>query len=248
MHVCTDPFWVPKEGNSDAEYEDAFWPLEPTEQAGHCLRFAVADGATEASFSKLWAGLLVEAFCRGELSGGRYRENLLSLQAQWQAEVTARPLSWFAEEKMRSGAFSSILGLVLDDSPAKRGRRRWGGYAMGDSCIVQMRGDAILASFPLDTSAAFNNRPLLLSSNPARNGEVAWMKRGGAWESDDLFFLMTDALACWFMSEAEEGGKPWNLLRDLQPGDDAFSEFVADLRHKRAIRNDDVTLLRVTVN
>jgi hypothetical protein len=57
-------FWLPKAGNSDSEYEDAFFPRRLKRRNGRRLRFAVADGATETSFSGVWARLLVSSFVR----------------------------------------------------------------------------------------------------------------------------------------------------------------------------------------
>ncbi len=246
MHVIADPFWLPKDGNSDAEYEDAFWPQDPMEKAGECVRFAVADGATEASYSGLWARLLVEAIGRGRLCGKRYAANLSALQAQWRSQLTTKELSWFAEEKVRSGAFSSFLGLVLCELPT--GKRKWRTFAIGDSCVVQIRRDEVVMSFPIQESTSFNNRPILLSSNPARNADGQVPGITGSWESEDCFCMMTDALACWFLTEIERGGKPWEPLRDMQPQEHRFARFVGRLRRNKSIRNDDVTLLRISVN
>jgi hypothetical protein len=69
----------------------------------------------------------------------------------------------------------------------------------------------------------------------------------GAWQPGDAFYLMTDALAYWFMRETEEGRTPWRVLRDLNTSDEIkpFREWVKTLRVEGAMRNDDVTLLRV---
>ena len=45
--------FVPKHGNAEDEYEDAF--------AAGSKRFAIADGASESSFAAPWARLLTEA-------------------------------------------------------------------------------------------------------------------------------------------------------------------------------------------
>ena len=47
---------VPKQGNRTEECEDEF---EASPETGH---FAVADGATEASYAQEWARILVKAF------------------------------------------------------------------------------------------------------------------------------------------------------------------------------------------
>src|SRR2546422_7087812 len=111
MHLFAQGFFLPKAGNSHEEYEDAFWPQERIDLHTPAFRCAVADGATETSFSGLWAQMLVRAYCKGELS--RKRQDLSRLQRNWLKFVSGRPLPWYAEEKLRSGAFSSIVGLAL---------------------------------------------------------------------------------------------------------------------------------------
>ncbi len=59
---------------------------------------------------------------------------------------------------------------------------------------------------------------------------------------------MTDALACWFFKEREQGNKPWMLLRDLDTqGNVSFEKFISVLRSAGRMKNDDVTLLRIDI-
>ena len=64
MLVFMTPFRLPKAGNTDDEYEDAFYPVSGGDLRGESLRFAVADGASEGMLSGEWAQVLVKAFCR----------------------------------------------------------------------------------------------------------------------------------------------------------------------------------------
>ena len=66
MQVFAQAFWMPKAGTIEAEYEDAFWPNKPIHDQTKCARLAIADGAQESSFSKIWAIQLVRHFCRGQ--------------------------------------------------------------------------------------------------------------------------------------------------------------------------------------
>ena len=252
MDVSAQPFWTPKQGNEDSEYEDAFWPHESIEDRAACFRCAVADGATETSYSRIWAEQLVRYWCENCSATAFDADGFRDLQQRWATRVRERPLPWYAEEKIRLGAFAAILGLVLYDDVDREGSAgHWQAIAVGDSCLVQMRGEEILARFPLAASAAFNNRPHLLSSNPTHNSRIVdhVQNMDGTWQAGDAFYLMTDALACWFMREAEEGRTPWRVLRDLNTSDQVkpFHEWIEDLRREGAIRNDDVTLLRVDI-
>jgi len=251
VQVFARAFWMPKAGNSEVEYEDAFWPHKPLDVQGTCFRFAVADGATETSFSRIWAQQLVRAFCKGRLDQTTLSTHLPELQRRWRTVVLRRPLPWYAEEKVRSGAFAAILGLVLRGKPDGAPCCMWQAVALGDSCLVQIRSEEVLTRFPLDCSESFTNRPHLLSSNPVHSERVfEYLRRTeGTWMSGDAFYLMTDALACWFMREIEEGRRPWHVVRDLDTKDQvkSFREWISDLRNDRAMRNDDVTLLRIDI-
>ena len=61
----------------------------------------------------------------------------------------------------------------------------------------------------------------------------------------DLFLLMTDALAQWFLASWEHGAIPWAELVKLE-GEDAFGKFVLPLRQEGRLRNDDTTLVIVS--
>ena len=62
-----EAFPCQKHGNASTEYEDA-WAIRGSDSPNRC-RVAIADGATESSFSALWAALLVESFVRGRSNG-----------------------------------------------------------------------------------------------------------------------------------------------------------------------------------
>ena len=48
MDAYLKAFWLPKDGSTEEEYEDAFFPRHSSSFTGERLRFAIADGATEA--------------------------------------------------------------------------------------------------------------------------------------------------------------------------------------------------------
>ena len=245
MVIDAKEFWLPKHGSTDAEYEDA------SSIALKDFRFAIADGATEASFSGIWARQLVRAFTGKKFSLPFQLEELKPLQARWQTIVHRHPLPWYAEEKVSNGAFAAFLGLELSEENGADGlKRTWRASAAGDTCLVQIRGNEIQNAFPYKDSASFNNHPDLLGSTNIFNGtgEGLISHQTGTWGCDDVFFLMTDALACWFFKSVEQGQEPWNILRDLDTeAQGSFEDFVAGLRSANVMKNDDVTLVRVDI-
>jgi hypothetical protein len=192
--------------------------------------------------------MLVRAFARGKLRSNRICDALVPLQTAWKNEVSRKPLPWYAEEKLRSGAFSSLLGLILTE--ARGGNAvTWSVMAVGDSCLFVVRDDALLASFPIQASDRFDNSPNLISSVPSRNESLDTFLcvETGLARSGDTFYLLTDALACWFLGRYEEGTAPWTTLNGV--GDGTWHESVADWmmgeQRENRIRNDDVTMLRI---
>ena len=228
---------LPKHGSSEAEYEDA---VARSPGRAYPRRFAVADGASESSFARLWAELLVEAYARGRLCAATLCHDLLPLQALWRAEVDRKPLPWYALEKARSGAFSALAGLTVREDGT------WHALAVGDCCVMHVRGDRLLSSFPLADAAAFDNRPRLLGSNAERNGHLADLAAvaRGTWEPGDGFLLMSDALAAYVLRRVHDEGHGVGETLGFM-GQQGFRRWTAARRAARVLRNDDVTLIRV---
>ncbi len=229
---------VPKRGNTAEEYEDA-WAADPARR-----RFAVADGASEASYSGLWAQLLTAAFVatrRPWDDAGWLDEP----RRAWSAQVDELDLSWYAEMKRAQGAYAAFLGLSLR-LPGSATSGRWRALAVGDSCLLRVRPGRPLHAFPLQRSDEFGNQPHLLGSR-STNPPAFAHDRGSCLPGDRLY-LMTDAVAQWFLVNCERGDKPWDDLEPLladPEGQDAFATWVDAQRDQDELRNDDVTVLAV---
>ena len=260
MRVLVEGLWLPKAGNREEEYEDA---LSHRRVRGKLTRkvprFAVADGATESSFSGLWARLLVNSNSRAPLNVANVRQRVEALGRKWLRAATAKPLPWYAERKIQQGAFSTFLGLSLESNDVSTTSvgGKWTSFAVGDSCLFQVRGSELVTCFPIEHADQFGYHPLLLSSIPQKN-DVVWKKlseleKTGTWLPGDTFFLMTDALAQWFLVQAEQGKQPWLFLKErVEPLElplfsDQFEKWVNDRRDAKEMRNDDVTLLIITI-
>lgn len=256
MHVYAEAFWLPKSGSSAAEYEDAFDSpalKSPKGFRGNRVRFAVADGASEASFSKQWAKQIVRGFVKERLGVPPTPEELKPLQERWRKTVYRKPLPWYAEEKASKGAFASLLGLEICERHRGHGTSlAWRAVAVGDSCLFQVEQGEVMIAWPISSAEGFGNTPSLLCSNAANNGDglsgVGMQEVGGECKVDTAFYLMTDALSCWFLRECERGNAPWRILTDLGGAEaQPFATLVDEWRVAGEIKNDDVTLLRVDV-
>jgi hypothetical protein len=231
---------LPKHGNTADEYEDA-WSADTAKG-----RFAVADGASESAFAGLWARLLTEGFvsARGPLDLANWLE---VPRRQWWSELIGLDLPWYAEMKREQGAYATLLGVSIRRATANR-QRHWRAVAVGDSCFVRVRKNRHAGMFPLKHSSEFGNQPTLIGS---RQEEIPTCQRcSGSLRPGDRLFLMTDALAQWFLSRQENGERAWEAVRRVlsasQP-EVAFAAWIEELRVQGALRNDDVTLLSVEV-
>lgn len=254
MRVSSRAFWVPKAGNSIEEYEDAVAPTNPIKsEALEGFRCAIADGATEASFSAIWARQLTLQWVRQTGGLGCFFRSLPTLADEWQSEIGTELLPWYAEQKALSGAYSSLLGVRFKDrSESRRSRPHWEATAVGDSCLFQVREHNVVAKFPLTSSEDFNNRPILISSRMPNQAANDVRRACGECRSGDLFYLMTDALAHWFLRQVE-ADEPADTYIDDIARQKEFAGFVdhwradRDADGKPLLRNDDVTLLRLQI-
>lgn len=246
---CRCRSWcAPKQDHSLDEYEDAF--------CGDSSRgrLAIADGASESAFAGTWAKMLVEHFVERELHPDNIDEWLAEVQSRWLAEVSDKPLPWYGEMKRDEGAFATFLGLEVF-ATEKSEACCWRAAAIGDACLFQIRADKLLSAFPLTQSGEFNNSPqLLCSRQPAsESSHSPFQWQSGDLLKGDIFILMTDAMAEWFLRETEAGRSPWQetLVYAQNDADElttaAAAEWLMALRKAGSIRNDDVTMVAIEI-
>jgi hypothetical protein len=223
-------FALPKHGHKPEEYEDA---CAGDPERG---RFAVADGASESAFAASWARILVTAFVKVP---GSWSDWLPAARKRWRTRVEGRDMPWYAETKFQEGAQATLLGVAFAEA-------NWHAKAVGDSCLFQVRNNNLVRSFPISRSADFTNHPALLGSRPRGTTRLKSKRQHikGDWQPHDKLFLMTDALAQWFLRKVEAGGKPWQELREIGSNED-FARWVNQQRQTGLLRNDDVTLVRI---
>ena len=263
MLAITSTFWIPKRGSSVEEYEDAVWVGPDGSGSGEAncqsLRVAVADGASESLLAGRWARRLVKVFGSERTTQTRsaFVVAYQSAVGGWDDEVAqytkdreerSAPIQWYEEPGLAKGAHATLIAAEFRDGRGGRAPT-WSACAVGDSCLFQVRNELLYASFPLTEASAFTYQPPLL---PSRGIEDAVLRRNvsrkaGDWERGDSFYIVTDALAAWFLSVIESGGRPWEPLRDLDTLDAEldFAEWVEKQRSIGQMANDDTTLVRI---
>ena len=235
-------FSCPKAGNALEEYEDA-WSERPGAGVDR-LRIAIADGATESSFSQLWAALLVECYARDDATGPEFFDRLEPARRLWRQRVANRPLAWYAAEKARHGAFAAFLGLELDAAAST-----WRAVAVGDCCLFQLDGARpemrLVHALPLTHSSQFGSNPYLVGSDPHGNTDLGAHVRSshGGLRDEDVLLAASDALAAWLLRRMEEGRPVWKWTLRIR-GHAGF-EWLVEKARQDGVRNDDMTLVRV---
>ncbi|GAB2967102.1 protein phosphatase 2C domain-containing protein [Saccharothrix stipae] len=261
--MFTSSLRVPKHGHTPRECEDAAHVL-PAAGEGTWLAAAVADGASESLLAGPWADLLTRTVTdavrdddRVLRDVDRFAAALMGAGQAWlgwladyvaEREAAGRPIAWYEQPKLDRGPHATVLAARFDTGPSAT---RWEVAALGDSCLFHTRDDRLLRAFPLESAAAFDNSPGLVNAFDRDGALLARHVRtaSGVAEPGDRFFLCTDALAAWFLGAAERGDRPWHVLDEFtRSGDlDGFTAWLTTTRAEGLMRNDDVTVVHLTL-
>ena len=228
-----------KLGQEASECED-FLAVDP-----ETCRFAVADGATEAFDARNWARRLAQNWVQTQstLTAEELREWVAAEGRELHDSWNGLSLSWYSEEKARTGSFAALVGVELDfktDSPS------WKAIALGDSCLLHCRGGTLLKSFPLSRPESFNSAPVLVASASSMHeaSMASVVIDSGSCNSGDVLLLVSDGIACWFLERFEKNDlHPDQLFETKQ--DDELKQFFDDERLSGRMRNDDIAVLRI---
>lgn len=255
MHPMTTLFSATKDGQEEAEWEDA---VVAGRTPGGGLRFAVADGATEAYDARRWVGQLVSSLVpeypdaapvlRTTDEAG-FRTWVAAMQRRW-VDETPPFYDPGAERKFHEdGSFATLLAGELTglDGPTPT----WEAVAVGDTVLFHVRNGELLEHFPDLTDADFGLSPDGVHTAPERMDgmlRAAERRHDVALLDGDLLFVATDALAHWMLRRAEvDAAGMFSVLAALVHID-SFRRLVDDQRECGDLKNDDVTLLRIRLS
>lgn len=232
---------LPKLGHEASECEDV---IAANPESG---RFAVADGATEAFDARRWAERLAQHWVLTDatLAPEAFRSWVAGEGRELQDTWSGLSLSWYAEEKARSGSFAAFVGVEFD---LKTEKPSWTAVALGDACLMHCRRGAMLQSLPLSKSQSFSTTPVLVASEASLHDSSmkAVVTGSGSCERGDVLWLMSDAAAAWFLQRQE--------LRDFDAANllatkskEELTKFFDEERMAGRIRNDDLAVVRLEV-
>lgn len=240
---------IPKDGMLPDENEDAFFISE------NKLIFAIADGATESSFSKQWANYLVEDFVSEH---NTYLNNnailpCKKIETLIEEMILTKKLPWYAEEKAKMGANAAFLGIAFNHSPETT-EIEWQTCALGDCNLFIIRNNSLIQTFPIINSNEFSNHPCLINSQMKfqHQKNYPFKTSKGKLIKGDIFFLMTDAIAKWFLESIEKVGPnskddtPLKIIEFMISNEENFAKTTMELRESKKLRNDDTTIVKIS--
>jgi hypothetical protein len=239
--LTTRQLLLPKLGHEPSECEDAI-AVDPQ----NC-RFAVADGATEAFDARNWAERLAQRWVQNRSASTLedFREWVAAEGRELRDSWNGLSLSWYSEEKARTGSFAALVGVELD---LKTDEPSWKAIALGDSCLLHCRRGALLKSLPLCRSESFNSAPVLVATDSLMHD--ACMKSvvidSGTCENGDVLWLLSDGVASWYLERFEKDEHASTEFFETT-NDDELERFFDDERLAGRMRNDDVAVLRIEI-
>jgi hypothetical protein len=212
---------LPRRGSAPEEYEDAA-------AIGGALnqRLAIADGATESSFSGDWARLLVKGYVdHGDLTAA-WALGRAVLEQEIRTRSAGMP--WYALAKVEQGVHATFLGVTVDR------QLTLSATAVGDACLFVVRGGKVVRRWPIEDAGDFTHQPDLVSNQQCPEPmRLEWECRPG-----DRVVLATDAVAALLMTADES-------LFDALTTQSRFAEVIEGARDRGLIRNDDSTAILV---
>ncbi|HWB08432.1 MAG TPA: hypothetical protein VG826_04380 [Pirellulales bacterium] len=248
MRFESRTFWLSKDADEPAQYQDAF-ALDP--ETG---RAAIADGVSSAIFSGPWARLLTLAAAADPPpleDGAAFQAWLAEKRAAWANSVDTSKLTWYQRPKMVDGAMTTLLWLEL--VPAETNdqglalRYQLQAFAIGDSCLFHVRDGKPLYWFPLETSGEFGLNPAVLASVDRQADHLLEFKaRSQDCLPGDLLVLATDAIALWAI-ERIESGEMIDWARSWDCSDEDWRQEIFASREAKQMRFDDSTLVLLGV-
>jgi hypothetical protein len=255
MKLVWKAFSLCKQGNREEENEDAFYPqlVNGSSLIADHFSCAMADGATTSSFSRLWANLLVKESSNSHNAPKDLNQTIIAARTSWKAALPDQDLPWPTAIKVRQGAFATLLSFhiwqkngtyLASTVPPDHG---WTAQAVGDTCLFQVVKGKFVSTFPLTQAKEFSNTPELVSTNltysRSRAGSLS-----GKWQRGDHFLIATDALSEWMVRNLESGSLTWGQVSENLTSLVRFQTWIRYLRRQSLIKNDDTSLICLTVD
>lgn len=203
-------------------------------------KFAISDGVSKSFFPKIWSDILVNNYV--DQKNWNEEEFIIESQKEWQSkidEIVNQPeTKWFTKSQYnrKDPALATFVGLQFIES-----KRKWIAQAWGDSFLFFIPKGLNYIKIQLSSKSnpiVFDNFPDYLSSiGNSHKGEKKLIE--GEKMEEGTFYLMTDALAEWFLlNEGQAKQKLDNIQTQEQ-----FLATIEDERNTNRLNDDDSAVL-----
>lgn len=209
-------------------------------------KIAISDGVSQSIFSAKWAQMLVKAYTDSDSED--ISTQLPSLQKRWldfaQSELEKLEKegesTWMLENCLteKQGAAATFCGIKIADDGS------WNGYALGDSCLLEIAENNSILHFYPSVKEDFGNSPDYFDSFTEGKGKLC--KISGKISVGQKLLLVTDPFGELLYNRKKKGleSSYVSMLLSLNSYED-FLTLVDELRTKENMHNDDSTLVVV---
>jgi hypothetical protein len=208
-------------------------------------RFALSDGVSRSFFPGIWSELLVTGFVN---ASSDISTIIPARQQAWQDQVKviveAPDVKYYTRNAFnrKTPGMATFIGLTLFEK-----EQTWQAVALGDSYLffvpksVSDFTAGLIVHSSKDDPAVFDNYPDYFSSIGDQNGHLKEIN--GALQFG-TFYMMSDALAEWFLRKGETVSGIIQVWGDQTH----FERYIEDLREQDAIQNDDTSILIIELS
>lgn len=211
-------------------------------------KFAISDGVSKSFFPKIWADVLVNKWVNSkEFDEAQF---IIDCQKNWLEQVTEivnKPnAKWFTKNAFnrKESGLATFVGLRFYK---KKKEWFWKADALGDSFlffvpkkIKDFSKECIVLSSKKEP-IVFDNFPDYLSSLGDNHKGEKQLKENPL--TSGTFYLMTDALAEWFLNEKENAISKISVWQNQKD----FERFVDEERYNEKLGNDDTAFLSIKI-
>jgi hypothetical protein len=211
-------------------------------------RFAISDGVSKSFFPKIWSEILVSQFVKQ--TEIKDKEFIDLCQSEWQTNideiVSSTSTKWFTRTQYnrKDPALATFVGLEFFEK-----EKTWSASAIGDSflffvpheCTNYEKDLVKLSSKP--EPIIFDNFPDYLSSIGDSHKGMPVKENSGKLK-DGIFYLMTDALAEWFINDKKNAIDNITLWKNQLD----FESSIEQARESGQLTNDDSAILTIEIS
>lgn len=203
-------FWqmwtAPKNGHSHDQNEDASRAeIVRSDEGKDGLLVAIADGATEAVYSRLWARTLVEAaqFDWTVLTDDDLNRRLQQVREKFSPLEPGKEMPWYVRNKfLTQGSQATLMVLTLQGSTTAN-CFDLRAVAVGDCCLLVFKENGEIYGFPMCKSEDFGLNPMLIRSH--HQATLPYERWQTQVQVGDVLLVCTDAVGKWALNCVEEG-------------------------------------------